>query len=214
MEKDQRQLQGNNGEISINTYTEVIKGTDTTFTTTDWGNSAHGGWGTGKHDANYYTSEKKAEAAVLATSGISSVWAWAQIGKQFYVSGTGGQQADIIIPGWIKTFSGNILSGSSEMTVTAILWDGTTGQVKNSQQIYHWSSQAYPWSETKDQSFNSIQNVYLETGHYYTIYLQVETSGSSLSYGEGWADALNDRNLPDPQFRGYVKFDSATIDFK
>ncbi|MBW6518026.1 MAG: hypothetical protein K0A89_05950 [ANME-2 cluster archaeon] len=214
LEKSQKELPINNGEISINTCTDVPLGTDTTFTTADWGNNDNGGLGTGNSDAHFYTSERKAEATSRATPGYSSEWGWTQIGKEFYVSGTGGQQADIKMPGWIKTSSGNILAASSEMTVTAILWDGTTGQVKNTQQIYHWSSSAKPWYENKDKSFSSTQNVYLESGHYYTMYLQVETSASSLLTGEGWADALTDRDLPDTQFKGYVKYNSISIDFK
>lgn len=46
------------------------------------------------------------------------------------------------------------------------------------------------------------------------MYLQVETSASSLATGEGWADALTDRDLPDTQFKGYVKYNSISIDFK
>ncbi len=215
LEKSKNQILDNNPEMSINAFTEVPKGTDTTFSTTDWGNKDNSGWGTASSDADYYTSERKAEATSRATLGAGQSWGWAQIGKEFSVSGTGGQQADITINGWQKTLTLVGGAAASEMTVNAILFDTTSNNIKSTRQIYHWSGTAFPGGETKDQTFSSTQNVYLESGHNYIMYIQVETSASSLVYGEGASDALTDRDLPSfGQYKGYLRIDSINIDFK
>lgn len=201
---------------TIGTYTEVPKGTDKTFSTTDWGNCGKSATGmVANCDCNYYTSERKAEAASLAAPVISSVWSWADIGKKFKITGNGGQQADIITSGRMKFNYGVIGSASSEITIKSILWDATTGTEKSSKEIFHWSSSALPYYNSKDESFIAKQNIYLEAGHSYIQYLIVKTSASALGTGEGAADALTDRDLADYlQFSGYTRIDSIKIDFK
>lgn len=95
----------------------------------------------------------------------------------------------------IKLNYGVAGSASSEITVKSVLWDATTGTEKNSKEIFHWSSSALPYYNSKDESYSTTQNVYLEAGHSYIQYLVVKTSASAVGTGEGAADALTVRDL-------------------
>lgn len=217
LKKYQENVFINNVRGVTSSYTAISLGTDTIFTTTDWGDDGANtspGVG-GSCDSSYNISEKRAESASRASIGASNVWSWARVGKKFKILGSGGKAADITTTGKYKLNYGVVGAGSSEITVNSILWDATTGSKVSTEEIYHWSATALPTVKTKDKSYSvTHNNIYLRAGHSYIEYLEVKTSASALGVGEGWADAMTDSNLAGYlQFSGYTKINSIKVDF-
>jgi len=209
--KDIQAHQNDEGAVQILTYTSVPLGTDKTFYTADQGSKGESTWGLAPwlYGSDYYLSSKKSEASSLVgPAGYGGVSAWSWVGKQFYVSGTGSQAANIRMAGHMWGLTSAAVGGSSSVEINLILWDASTG-TKYSTPIYSKSEGGLGWTEV-DSNFNNGLAVTLQGGHYYTALLEVITDASVYATGE----AGSDFGRFDGDYSGEgVWYNSITIDF-
>ncbi|MGQ9718607.1 MAG: hypothetical protein ACUVWK_01960 [Nitrososphaerales archaeon] len=203
-------------EQSINSLIEsptragiVYLGTDKTFTDADKGD--HGTWYSGLiaafYGSNHILSEKKDEAACTGGLGVGAVGAWAWIGKEFYVSGSGSRSANIIVAGHMWGLTSAVGPGSAQSKITFVVLDRTSGTMYTTI-IYQQVASGFGWYEV-NQDFNNGVGVTLVVGRTYIAYVLVETSISIYVSAEAGADFGPQDGDPG----GYVNYSSITIDF-
>lgn len=198
-------------DVQILTYTSVPLGTDVTFYTADTGNKGKSSWGLAPwwYGSDYYLTSGKSEASSLVgPGGYGGVSAWSWVGKQFYVSGSGSQAANIRMAGHMWGLTSAAAGGSSSVEINLILWDASTG-TEYSTPIYRKSEGGLGWTEV-NSNFNNGVAVTLQGGHYYTALLEVITDASVYGAGE----AGSDFGRFDGDYSGEgVWYNSITIDF-
>lgn len=174
-------------EASLSRST-VTLGTDATFYTADWGSTDKGKsqLPVGVWDSDYYLDIKQDEAVSIIGSGFGSAWAYAQVGKQFTVSGTGSQSANIRMSGHISGYLFVILAGSTSVKIDLVVLDETTS-TKYTTNILNESRGLAGWDDWY-QSFNQGVNVNLQAGHDYTSYLELKVSSGVWTTGAAYSD--------------------------
>jgi hypothetical protein len=151
---------------------------------------------------------KQDEAVSIVGSGsLGSAWAYAQVGKQFYVSGSGSQFANIRISGWINGYLLVISAGSTSVTIDFVVWDETTN-TKYTTNILN-QSRGLVGGDTWNEAFNKGIGMNLESGRNYTAYLQLRVSSGVWGVGASFSD-WGDQDGDSGQ---YAKYTDITVDF-
>lgn len=198
-------------QLTATATSTVTLGTDATFTTADYGNSGTSTWGAvpSIKGADYVKSSKKAREAVVAgPGGAGGAGAWAWIGKQFTVSGSGSRAANIRMTGYLYGLTSAFETGGSATSEVYLrVKDTTTGTTYNS--LVYSVSRSTLGYVIVDRSFNNGIGINLQAGHSYIAYLSV--SGSAAVTGAG--EAGSDFGPQDGDDEGYVKYNSIVIDF-
>ena len=177
------------GDVQILAYDSVYLGTDKTFSNADYGTYGESTWGLAPwfYGSDYYLSSKKAEASsVVGPGGYGGAGAWSMVGKQFYISGTGSQTANIRMAGHMNGLTSAAVGGSSSTEINLVLWDLTTGTEYRTP-IYSKSHAALGWTPV-DRDFNNGVAVNLESQHYYIALLEVITDAATYGIGGGGSD--------------------------
>lgn len=194
-------------------YSAVYLGTDQTFYYADWGDKDKGKslLPTGIWESDYYLYPARDEAVViLGPPGVGGAWAYAQVGKQFTVVGSGSRTANIRMEGFYEGYLFPLAAGSAGIELNLVVKDNTTG-AKYSTSILNESRSVagyYEWVE----AFNVGKMVLLQAGHDYTVYLELKASGGVAFEG----GAFSDWGRQDGDYGGYdeyAEFYSISIDF-
>lgn len=145
--------------------------------------------------------------SVVGPGGWGGAGAWAWVGKQFYVSGSGSRSANIYMIGHMWGLTSAAGAGSAVSKITLVVLDKNTG-TKYTTIVYHKSAGALGWFEV-NQDFNHGISVTLMAGRTYVTYILVETQAAVYTVGEAGADF----GPQDGDGAGHVKYYSITIDF-
>jgi hypothetical protein len=196
--------------VATLTWTNVPLGTDTTFYTADYGEraSGHSGWVAGIWDSAYFTGTKKAEAvSYLVGGGWGNCYAWSYVGKDFSTSGGGSRAANIRFTN--VEWYGLLMAGGSAncaVRVKVVLKDWTTGAISSATVLDE--SKGIAGLTYYDGWTNYALPVVLQSGHLYTAYIRVETSGGIYLAGGISSDFGTQDGDP-----GYTDYYSITVDF-
>lgn len=196
-------------EAGIRGWDTVVLGKDKTFYNADAGNcdAGHNWFVTGIWDSDYYTSSRKAEAAtVIGSAGWGSAWAWANIGKFFYVSGDGSRATNLRISGDYEGLLEVLGSANCAVEIEFVLYDYTASSDTRTTILN--KSKSLAGLTSYDSSFSRTLPVVLQSGHYYCAYLQVKTSGGYVGAGECSSDFGTQDWDP-----GYTRYSYIKVDF-
>lgn len=146
------------------------------------------GWTPKAWGSSYDTSDDQAEAAIVTgTVGAGSGTAWAWIGREFYVNGSGSQTANIIGRGDIVGMLTAAGTAACEGRVNLVVIDYGTGGTRYDDTIFSKGDGGYE-STSVDDSFNQGMSMVLEGGHGYMVALEVEAEVTLSGSGEGGSD--------------------------
>lgn len=167
----------NQSKVGAQALATVILGKDTTLNGCDYWSA---NWGSsqgaiGKYGSCAWTFYQSEEAAIAQLPSFGSMWAWAQIGKKFTVSGTGSKAANIIVPvSWLGSLT-TVGTGSSAFEINMVIKDNATGGTQRS--TIEKDSLGIPYDHKWYDNFESAQqSIVLKGGHTYTVYVELKTS--------------------------------------
>ena len=186
----------------------VMLGVDKYFYNADVGDAGKSSWGWVPMywGSNHYEPEPKATAAVVVgPAGWGGGEAWAWVGKDFVVQGSGTDYAVIRMSGHIY---GAVTAGGgvSEAWIELLVKDKTTGD-EWSTFIFHEYLSGYG-SVPVDEDYSKSITVNLTGGHEYLVYLRVKCNAYITLWGEAGADFG-----PENGDAGYTNYSQIFIDF-
>lgn len=167
----------------------VFLGTNQTFYSADWGNKDKGkSWfPNGIWDSDYYTGYACQDEAVTTLGpGAGSAWAYAQVGTQFTVSGSGSQVATIRMSGWYDGYLLVALAGSTSVEMNLVIKDLTNSTTYTDPILNE--SRSLAGEADWNQGFVVGETVLLQAGHTYLTYLELKTSSAVWSNGLAFSD--------------------------
>lgn len=151
----------------------VTLGTDKTFWDADIGDCGKSKWGLvfPIYGSHYDTGNRKATAAVGLPPGLGGATAWAWVGKDFTVQGSGSQAATVRMVGHYYGTIMTAVAALAKVTIELIVKDMTTGGV--------WKTTIFTFTigviycETWDEDFNDNLTVQFTAGCTYQVRLRV-----------------------------------------
>jgi hypothetical protein len=181
-------------DVSILATTVPI-GTDTVIYTFDVGNKGGSQSGLASYGANYSAPGKWADVSVQAY-GIGSAGAWAWVGPQVYISGTGSRTANVVFYG---SYAGSLFSGLSSTTtgkVRVSIWDYTLGAEINGSVV--WEGTASNWQTINAAGpITAVVQCTLQAGHTYAFRFGVSTSTTAYGLTNTYSDFWNNGSGPE-----------------
>lgn len=146
------------------------------------------GWTPKAWGSSYDLSDDQAEAAIVTGPvGAGSGTAWAWIGREIYVNGSGSQTANIIGRGNITGLLTAGAAAACEGRVNLVVIDYATGGTRYDDVIFSKGDGGYE-STSVDDYFNNGMSMVLEGGHGYMVSLELEAEVTLAGSGEGGSD--------------------------
>ncbi len=146
------------------------------------------GWAPASWGSSYDTTDDQAEAAIVTGGvGAGNGEAWAYIGREIYVNGSGSSTANIIGRGDINGVLTTGGAAASSVKVSLVVIDYATGGTRYDNEIYSKGDGGYQSRDVND-SFNNGMSMVLEGGHSYMMSLEVDASCTLTGTGEAGSD--------------------------
>lgn len=180
-------------ELSVQSFDprfQLDLGTNDTIYDPNYGDAGKysSGWTPKAWGSSYDASLDRAEAAVVTgPAGAGSGTAWAWIGREIYINGTGSQTANIIGRGSIVGLLTAAGAASCEGRVTLVVTDYTTGGTRYDDVIFSKGDGGYEDTDV-NTTFNNGMSMVLEAGHDYMVSMEVDAEVTLSAAGEGGSD--------------------------
>jgi hypothetical protein len=186
---------------------DVTTGIDRTFYDSSTGDSDRGGLQWGNSQAGYSLSNNLAEAACKASLGGIGIWAWAEVGKEFLVTGDSTEFANVVVDGRYRTARSAFGTASSRVQTSIFLYDKTTDEVVDEFILFDEDAIGLELT-TKESFFNQSVSGYLTPGHTYYAGVRARTWATAEFPSTSVADIHRSGN-----YNGYIKYYNFTIDW-
>lgn len=185
----------------------VTVGYDRTFYDSTNGDADRGGIQWGNSQADYDTSNNLAEAACKASLGGIGIWAWAEVGKEFTVSGNSSSSANVVVDGDYHAAYSAFGTASSRVQTKIFLRDQDTGSVVDSYVLYDQTGTGIALTTHQD-SFNHGVYGTLTPGHTYYVGVGAHTWATAEFPSTAVGDIHQSGN-----YSGYIKYSDITVNW-